>query len=118
MEKMKIDAIDLIIAVLRDHEKMLDMLLKKLERLTEKTHTDSLYFNQAIKIIKVQAETIRRSTQEAAVRRIAIHDFVHTLNRWELIPDDWIFDLIAVGEDNLQELKARANSPARACESK
>jgi len=114
MEKMKIDAIDLIITVLRDHEKALDRLVKKLERFTERTLIGGLSYGQALKAVRAQAYDIRSIPHDATMMRIAIQNFVHALNRAELIPNEWMLDLIRAGTDSLQETRsARARCDIR-----
>lgn len=106
MEKMKIDAIDLIITVLRDHEKALDRLVKKLERFTERTLIDGLSYGQALKAVRAQVYAIRSIPHDGTMMRIAIQNFVHALNRAELIPNEWMLDLMRAGTDSLQETRS------------
>jgi len=99
----KLDAVDLIIAVLRDHEKTFDRLLEKLEKFTDRTVVEGLSYGQSLKTVRAQAYTLQSLTDEAVTKREAMERFIHALNRWELIPNDWIPDLIIVGTNILQE---------------
>lgn len=97
---------DLIIAALRDHEKAFDKLMERLEKYTEKNAAEGFSYGQALRTVRAQAYAIQSTTQDMTARRTAIEGFIHALNRWKLIPDDWMPDLIRVGIECLQEAEA------------
>jgi len=101
----KLDAVDLIIAVLRDHEKNFDRLMDRLEKFTDRTLLEGFSYGQALKTVKAQANSVKSLTTDVSLRRIAIQNFIQTLNRWELIPSEWVTNLIRVGIESLKEIE-------------
>jgi len=102
----KLDAVDLIIAALRDHEKAFDRLMEKLEKFTEKTTGEGFSYGQALKTVRALAYAMQSIRHDTTATRAAMEGFVHTLNRWGLIPDDWAPDLIRAGMTSLREVEA------------
>lgn len=101
----KLDVVDLIIAVLRDHEKNFDRLMERLEKFTDRTLVEGFSYGQALKAVRAQANTVKSLTHDVSMRHIAIQNFIQALNRWELIPSEWVSTLIRVGIESLKEIE-------------
>lgn len=110
--KEKIDVIDFIIGVLRDHEKKFDGQLDRFEEFLDmvKPELGGLSYAQARNVVEAQAHTIRDCIRNPNAlprveshMRVMIQDFVNALDRRKLIPNKWVDGLIRAGTERLSD---------------
>lgn len=104
----KIDVIDLIINVLRDHEKTLDGLISRFEEHLDnigarKPQVSGLSYIQAISAVESHVYTVKEALKPEienilpSLKRMLIQNYVHSLNRRNMVPDNWVETLIQYG---------------------
>lgn len=99
MKDAKIDAVDLIITALMDHEKSLDNLANRLENCIK-----SLSFNQALQIVTAHAAVIGSILEDKSILDQAVKKFIIKLYHLDMIPVDWMRDLVVKSKANLDDI--------------
>ena len=104
----QLDALDMVILVLREHEKTLDGLINRIESALNGPQTGGLTYIQAISVVESQvyaveaAAKLDRGNSLLGLKRILIQNYVYALNRRNLVPDGWVEPLI---QESIMRLK-------------
>jgi len=105
----KIDVLDMVISVLREHEKTMDGLIGKIEGALGEPQTDAFTYIQAISVVESQVYVLKEAWKPEmenilpGLKEAMIRNFVHTLNRRDMVPNDWVEELIQHGTMRLNE---------------
>ena len=99
----KIDALDMVISVLLEHEKTLNGLISRFEYTLDEPNPGGLTYIQVIGIIDSYVYAIKEvwepetENTQISLKEVMLRDFVHALNRRNMISTDWVETLLQYG---------------------